>query len=216
MGFREFVMGIPWVYRNFSAGISRPERRDWLSREVIQASEGMRVLDIGCGPADILARLGHVSYLGIDHNPSYIEQARKRYGHAARFECWDVTDPRLAELGDFDLVLLIGVLHHLTDEEITVMLSHTARALKPEGRIITFDCAIEPRQHPVAWMLANLDRGRYARSTDGYAALVAQHFTPVDVIIRHDLLKLPYTHAIITATPRGALSQAQDEPGKHG
>ena len=206
MPFRERVMGIPWIYRFVQAGVSRPGTREWFVRDVIRSERGMRVLDIGCGPGDIFSRLGEVSYVGIDHNPKYIRQAVERFKHLARFECWDVTDPRLTEQGRFDAVLLLGVMHHLRDEEVMVMLSHAARSLKPEGRLITHDPAIEPGQHPIARLLVKSDRGRYVRPSSRYVELVAEHFTPTDVFLRHDLLRLPYTHLIIRATPKSTFA----------
>ncbi|NBS37198.1 MAG: class I SAM-dependent methyltransferase [Actinobacteria bacterium] len=149
----------------------------------------------------MVSRLGDVSYLGIDHNPKYIETARARFGSRAEFHCWDVTDTRLTALGKFDIVLMLGVLHHLTDGEIHTMLQHASTTLKPGGRLITFDCAVDRGQHPIARVLARLDRGRYARTTDRYQDLISKHFTPVEVVVRHDLLRVPYTHTIITAIP---------------
>ncbi|NCZ87184.1 MAG: class I SAM-dependent methyltransferase, partial [Actinobacteria bacterium] len=111
MGFRERVMGIPWVYKYFSSGISRPESGAWFANEIIRAAPKARILDVGCGPADVVSRLGDVNYLGIDHNPKYIETARTRFGSRAEFHCWDVTDTRLTALGEFDIVLMLGVLH---------------------------------------------------------------------------------------------------------
>lgn len=200
MGLRELVMGIPWVYRSFTSAIDRPSSQRWFNENVIRARPGMRILDIGCGTAEVLSRLHGVSYFGIDHNPQYLQRARDRFGDLARFECWDVTDTRLRDLGKFDIVFLLGVLHHLTDAQVTTMLAHAAQVLKPEGRLITLDVAIEDRQHPVARILAKLDRGRYARSADGYGSLVGSHFKLSEVIVRHDLLRVPYTHVVITAT----------------
>ena len=201
MGFRERVMGIPWVYKYFSSGIGKPESGAWFANEIIRAAPKARILDVGCGPADVVSRLGDVSYLGIDHNPKYIETARARFGSRAEFHCWDVTDTRLTALGKFDIVLMLGVLHHLTDGEIHTMLQHASTTLKPGGRLITFDCAVDRGQHPIARILARLDRGRYARTTDRYRELISKHLTPVEVVVRHDLLRVPYTHTIITAIP---------------
>ena len=206
MGFREHVMGIPWVYEQFQSGIVKPEFKNWLADEVIRPAPKARVLDIGCGPADILARLGDVTYLGIDHNPKYIEAARARYGSRGEFHCLDVTDSRLTTLGKFDIVLLLSVLHHLTDSEIYTMLQQAAATLKPNGQVITVDPAVEPGQHPIARLLARLDRGRHVRASHRYRELVSHHFTPVEVIVRHDLLRVPYTNTVITATPRSVAS----------
>lgn len=202
MGLFERVMGIPRVYENFQAAIWRSGERGWLADSVIRATSGVRILGIGCGPAEVLSHLGDVKYVGIDHNLDYIAVARAQFGSYAEFHCWDVTDNRIMSLGKFDIVLLLGVLHHITDSEIQTMLHHVAATLKPDGRVITFDCAIDPEQHPIARLLARLDRGRYARATTRYLELISPHFTPIDVIVRHDQLRVPYTTATIVARPR--------------
>ena len=202
MGLRERIMGLPWVYSQFQRGLARPETSSWLVNEVVRAARGQKILDVGCGPAEILADLDDVSYVGIDHNIKYIRQARSKFGARGSFHCWDVTDPRLSQLERFDIVLVLGVLHHLTNEEVKVMLKSLSSILKGDGRLITFDCAIEVGQHPLARLLARLDRGRYARVTNEYEQLVSECFSITEVTVRHDLLRVPYTHAVITATPK--------------
>ncbi len=201
MGLRTQLLELTKVYELLQHGISKQATQDWISKEVIRAKPGDRVLDIGCGPANVLSQLRDVSYVGLDHNPKYIETARKRYGSRAQFHCWDVTDERVNGLGRFDIVLLLGVLHHLTDDQTELMLRHASQALKPNGRLISIDCAIEVGQHPIARLLARIDRGRYARSANGYQDLTAPHLRPLEVLVRHDLLRVPYTHAIITSVP---------------
>jgi hypothetical protein len=110
-----------------------------------------------------------------------------------------VTDTRLTALGKFDIELLMGVLSHLIDSGIHTMLQHASSTLKPDGRLITFDCAVNRGRHPIARILARLDRGRYTRTADLYRELFSNDFTPVEVVVRHDLLRVPHTNTIITA-----------------
>lgn len=201
MGLRTRLLESTKLYGLFQHGISGQGPQDFISREVVRAKTGDRVLDIGCGPADIVSQLPDVSYVGLDHNPNYIAAARDRHESRAEFYCWDVTDERVTGLGKFDIVLLLGVLHHLDDDQIELMLRHASQALKPNGRLISFDCAIEVGQHPIARLLARTDRGRHARSANGYRDLIARHLNPREVLVRHDLLRVPYTHAIISAAP---------------
>ena len=41
----------------------------------------VKVLDIGCGPAEILSTLPNIQYYGFDINPIYINSAKKKYEH---------------------------------------------------------------------------------------------------------------------------------------
>jgi len=192
-------MEFPSVYKWFQLGIARPDTRGWLSREFIRAQKGERILDVGCGVSSILDELPEVSYIGVDHNPDYIDRARARYGNRAEFHLLDVNETNLQTFGKFDTVLLLGVLHHLSDVEVTQLMASISNVLETHGSIIAIDPAFEKNQHLVARFLARLDRGRYVRHADEYALLFHPTFKVKDVCIRRDLLRVPYTHAVHVA-----------------
>lgn len=201
MRIRESLLGISWIYKNFQITIKKREADPWFAREIIRAQPDTRILDIGCGPANILSHLSNVAYLGIDNNQKYIVSAKKRFGERGEFQLMDIADLNLLSSKKFDIVLILGVLHHLNDLEVLAMLEHAAAALKPSGRIVTADPAFDDAQNLIARALVKLDRGRHVRSASQYRALLAQRFKPLDVIVRHDLCRLPYTSAIISAVP---------------
>jgi len=190
------------IYEIFQSGIGKSTTSLWILNDVIAAKPDDRVLDIGCGPAKIAAHFQASTYVGIDHNQRYINKARERFGAFAQFYCWDVSDSRVSDLGKFDIVLLLGVLHHLPDESVFSVMKHARKVLRTGGRLVTLDPAFEVAQHPIAKLLARLDRGRYVRTIDRYRQLVSSSFVPEQVMVRHDLLRVPYTHSIIRAFPR--------------
>lgn len=202
MGLRTRLMEIPIVYDLFTNGLGRSGTRTWFSDEFICASDGMRVLDVGCGTASILALLPDVEYIGIDHNPKYIDKARLLHGDRGDFQTIDVNDARIGELGQFDRVLLLGVLHHLSDSECLALLAALQTVLRNGGQLITFDNALVHGQHPIARALAKLDRGRYARSPQQYRFLIETSFVVESEVVRHDLLRVPYTHVAYRAVQR--------------
>lgn len=189
-------MELPRVYNLLQNGVSRAGSVDWFVRQVVQPHSGQRILDVGCGTASILARLAFVDYVGIDHNEEYIEAARRRFGDKGSFHCKDINDLDLETYGAFDTVLLLGVLHHLDDWEIQGLLKALSGVVRTSSRIISIDPAFCKNQHVLARIFARLDRGRYVRHPDRYQALLESHFDIDTAIVRHDLLKLPYTHAI--------------------
>ena len=193
-------MEAPLVYNWFQHGISRAETPIWFANQVLQPRSGQRILDIGCGTAMVLKHLSGCDYVGIDHNPEYINRARENFGTKGKFHCIDINDAKFKEFGTFDTVLLLGVLHHLNNDEVKQLVKVIPAAMKPTGTLVTFDCALKRGQHPVARLLAKIDRGRYARSVEHYRSLIEPTFTVQEEIIRHDLLKVPYTHAIFRAT----------------
>jgi SAM-dependent methyltransferase len=202
MGSRTWLLEIPIVYDLFQDGLTRSETRTWFSDQVICASDGMRILDVGCGTASILSLLPNVEYIGIDHNPKYIAKVRVSHGDRGEFRSVDVNDAQFRTLGKFDRVLLLGVLHHLNDDECIKLFSALRQALKEDGQLITFDNALVSGQHPFARLLAKLDRGRYARTPQQYRSLIEVSFVVESEIIRHDLLRVPYTHLAFRARTR--------------
>lgn len=171
-------------------------------RDYVHPFSGMRVLDIGCGPAEILQVLNDCNYLGIDPNERYIARARESFGERGQFMVASATFIEQLEM-QFDRILLLGVLHHLEDEEARTVAQSTARLLSPGGRLVAgFDPVFHKRQHPVARLLASLDRGRFVRTSDEYQNLLSDYVQVLRADVRHDLMKVPYSHSFIVTAPR--------------
>lgn len=181
--------------------IGGPNARATHVSRYIRPKEGDRILDVGCGPADIIESLPPVTYVGVDLNPNYIESAKRNYGHKASFFCKDVTAIQNEEFEPFDLILATGLLHHLSDTEALTLLNSCSKLLKPNGRMITYDGCRIPKQHPFdTWMLNN-DRGKFVRSREHYEKLASSVFpNNVKIEVTSNLLRIPYTLAIMELT----------------
>ena len=83
----------------------------------------VKILDIGCGPAEILESLPKVEYFGYDINQNYINYAKKKYKNKGNFFCKRFTKKDIKKLPKFDHVLLLGILHHLSNKEISKTLA---------------------------------------------------------------------------------------------
>ncbi|HEY5912943.1 MAG TPA: methyltransferase domain-containing protein [Verrucomicrobiae bacterium] len=192
------LLALPWAYRAFRRIIGT--ERSWrvYLQEYVMPAAGEKVLDLGCGPADVLRYLPDVAYTGIDISQEYVESARRRFGGARRFLCEDVsTFSFLAEQGSFDLALATGVVHHLTDKEAGRLFEFARLALRPGGRLVTFDGCYIPDQSKMAGWVLGKDRGKFVRTRDEYERLAATAFSHVQGHLRHDLLRIPYTHLIM-------------------
>ena len=68
------VLAFSATYRFFSSIVGGHARSLYVEKYV-RAKDGDKILDIGCGPGDILEYLPRVEYLGFDMNQRYIEKA---------------------------------------------------------------------------------------------------------------------------------------------
>jgi ubiquinone/menaquinone biosynthesis C-methylase UbiE len=185
----------PRVFQLFTRLVGGPSVIRSLIQEWIRPQPGERVLDLGCGLAPTLAQLpDDVSYVGVDINADYIAAARQRYGSRGTFVHGDVTTIDLTAWGEFDHVLALALLHHLSDADATQLLQRAARQVRCGGSIVTIDPNLE-NASPVARVLIACDRGAYMRSQDVYRDLLAP-YGEMTVAYRSDMLRIPYAHVI--------------------
>ena len=177
-------------------GAERARRR--LVRDYFPNEGSYRMLDIGCGTAEILRHLPNdIDYVGFDASEAYIAEAKACFGSRGAFRAELVREATLAEIGEFDLVLAFGLLHHLDDDEAKTVFSLARQALRPGGVAITVDPVYTEDQSSLARWVISKDRGRSIRSADGYAALAKTEFSEVRATVRHDMLNIPYSHLIL-------------------
>lgn len=193
------------VYDALQGLLLRKGSRERYVGEFIRPFPGCRILDIGCGPAAILAHLpGTIGrYTGFDMNPGYIEAARRRWGPRGEFFCRKVEAATLPAGEPYDIVLANGIVHHLDDAEAGQLFGIARRALRPGGRLVTYDNVYVEGQHWFARWLIGRDRGRAVRSRAAYEALARGRFQHVDSALLHDTLRVPYTILIMTCTQDG-------------
>jgi SAM-dependent methyltransferase len=201
------ILSIPAAYRLYTKMVAGEFYKVYV-RDYVRPQAGDRVLDIGCGPGDILDFLSEVDYLGVDLSPKYIEAARVRFRNRGRFLCRPVEDLIVEEPASFDIVMANGVAHHLNDESALDLYRVAQAALKPTGRFVTVDGAFVDGQSPLARMILKRDRGKFIRSPQAYAALASRFFPEVKVVVRHDLLRFPFTHALLDCSPGGTLTRS--------
>lgn len=193
------VLSHPIVYNSFQNLMGARQMRTFLTNNFIHPEQGMNVLDIGCGPAEILDYLPAVNYWGFDISEPYIQQATSRYGTKGKFTCQTLGLNDLQDLPRFDIVLALGLLHHLDDTFATQLLNIAYSALKSGGRLITLDPCLEIGQNPIARYLILKDRGQNVRSRDGYNTLISNVFSQYHIEVRHKS-GIPYTHCFTECT----------------
>ena len=202
MNLRERILAHPIVYRTFKKIVLPGGVLEALVTSDYQVDDGGSVLDLGCGFGDYAPFFAcRCAYVGIDHNADYIATARRLNAAVpATFLVADVTDPVVKEHGPYDLVMLSGVLHHLEDDVVERLALNVAPLLKSGGRFVALEPVFDPEQGLSARLLIASDRGRFVRDAAGYQARLAEAFEHVSVRRVTGLLRIPYTHLVITGT----------------
>lgn len=102
----------------------------------------LKVLDFGCGPGFMLDKLRALGarwvYTGIDFSSASISALRTKGIGTSLFEAGiHVTElPSQLPNRTFDVVLIIEVIEHLSDNELFATLTEARRLLKPGGHIV--------------------------------------------------------------------------------
>ena len=189
---------VPSVYNVFSAAVGGNALRRSLIRNHVRARSGDKLIDIGCGSAQVLRYLPDVEYLGIDINPEYIAFARRTYGSKATFLVGDTkslrSEPRFK---DADVVMAFGLLHHLNDEEAAHCLQFAYNSLKAKGRFICHEACWIPNQGALSKYIMSLDRGRSIRTEEQYRQLAGKIFNKLGAWVNTNPLRIPYVTIVL-------------------
>ncbi len=175
--------------------VKKNERADFFKR-YIGDTTGKRILDLGCGTANILEHIhDEKEYIGIDFSEKYIEDAKKRFANrkTSKFYTIDLNEYSKTATEKFDIVLMIGVLHHISDDEAEQALCSIKRLMADGGVFISHDPCYTKKMNPIARLMCMFDRGKYVRYADDYITLQKKYWTDIKYDIRTDTLKIPYS-----------------------
>jgi cyclopropane fatty-acyl-phospholipid synthase-like methyltransferase len=191
------------IYQALQSILRTNENRALLVRRSIRPRPGDRVVDLGCGPGTMVPYLPDTIYTGVDIERSYVDSAKARYGDRATFIHAGVDGVCDKVESGVDIVLAIGVLHHLNDHQARQLFRAARALLKTGGRLVTYDGVLTSPQHPIARLLIRMDRGRHIRTAESYLALAREFFSCIECETRHDLLRVPYDHFIMVCRREG-------------
>lgn len=190
------ILSHPFFYSGFQSLMGAHASRTRFTSNYVKPVKGMRILDVGCGPADIFAYLPETIYFGFDISQDYINRARLHFGSKAEFSCKHLTLEDIQKLPPFDVVLALGLLHHLNDDEATDIMRLARSALKPGGRLLTIDPCWDVSQSLAAKILIKNDRGQNVRDRAGYENLTKSVFNVTQSNVVHTKW-IPYTHCVM-------------------
>jgi SAM-dependent methyltransferase len=188
------------LYKFFQFSVSRRKTSSVIREEILKPDGVQDVLDFGCGIGYHSLEFPNAKYLGIEPLQSCVKKAHKLFNETnRRFILGD--HKTLKEIPDssFDLILAIGVLHHINDDIVSEFLEESRRILRKGGRLTTFDPVLHKDQSIISRWVVKQDRGQWVRSESEYSKLLARYFPgKVEQKIYTGLLRIPYDHVTFT------------------
>ncbi len=199
-GWRK-ILEHPYIYNLQQLILGSETAKKTLINKYCKPPNRSRILEIGCGTGSLLRCIDkdlNVEYCGYDLNPAYIDFAQKTYGDRGRFYCANTLEADMPE-DYFDMVLAIGIFHHLNEHESVKLVESAWHSLRSRGFLFTADPVLTPTQSSLEKYLISRDRGQNVRTEAEYNNLVRARFVNIESHIVTGLLNIPWTVNIITA-----------------
>lgn len=90
-------------------------------KELESISRNKKILDLGSGTGNFASFFASENYLGVEINRKYIQYAKTKYPNH-KFIQSDITQDTFPDI-KFDVLLMVNVLHHLSDSQISKLIS---------------------------------------------------------------------------------------------
>ena len=191
------ILNFPFMYQLLQTICLTENFRKNVITEKIK-SDNQIILDIGCGPGNMIKYLKFVKYYGFDSDKNYIDYAKNKYKECSFFlEEFSLKSTKKIE--KVDTVLLSGLLHHLSDDEIKELMSAIKLSVKKKFQIIILDPVIYEKQNSIARFLIKNDRGKFVRDEIAYLKLFKEFQLNYKHKIHHQKI-VPYTWIVSEIT----------------
>jgi len=193
------VLEAPLLYLTYQTIVGGIRARRICIRDYVQPTPGMVVIDIGCGPGYTAKWLPGSRFFGFDVCGAYIDYATRKFGRHAVFYCDLFSQQYVSMLPKADLVLMMGLLHHLPDEECVSLLRLAKSAMKTGGKLLAMESCYRDGQPLIARCFLDWDRGEYIRDPESYVRIAQSVFDEVTPSLRDDLFFIPsYTNMVLS------------------
>ncbi len=125
--------------------------------EMCPPSQGMRVLDVGCGTGTHLDlyQLGGCQVFGIDSSKAMLDMARQKLGQRATLHLGNAAEMPYEDKF-FDLILITLVLHEMPNTVRSAVVREIKRIVKPGGQILVIDYYNGPVRFPKGWLFKGI------------------------------------------------------------
>tara|TARA_B100000780_G_C20985065_1_gene393781 strand:+ start:222 stop:812 length:591 start_codon:yes stop_codon:yes gene_type:complete len=184
------VLNFPILYKLSQKIFLADNFRKKILKKLI-TNEDLNILDIGCGPGNMVKYLSFNKYFGFDSDQKYIDYASKKY-KKCNFFCEIFSETSVQKIDKIDTVILFGLLHHISNKETLELFKNIKLSLKKNFKIIILDPVFENGQNPIAKFLIQNDRGKFVRTSDEYSKLFKKSNLNASYNIYHQKI-VPYT-----------------------
>ena len=156
------------TYRNIVVPLQGKETFDFVKNHY---SEGMKILDFGCGTGSNSKLFHDADYTGAEVDNSRVKSSRQKYV-GKRFEKIPIIHSSEDKLpwanSSFDLIFVSLCLHHINAKTCKLIFKEFHRVLKSNGKIIGIEpCLIEKKYFNNLFMNV-LDAGDYIHPIETY------------------------------------------------
>ncbi len=190
------ILEIPIIYDFYQNLVSTKNTWNTVFKSFIDTSEDLIVLDCGCGTSKYRELIDAKKYIGLDYNSSYIEEARSKFPNDT-FKVADLTKLQTKEYEKVDRIILLGIIHHLDDNESRLLIDKLNNLLTENGVIYTLDPLFVTVGKPsdrIANFIASKDRGQYVREEEEYLKLFSPKIEKIEKRVFNNLLRIPFYH----------------------
>ena len=160
-------------------------------KKTLQSYKVKTVLDVGCGTGDFSQAVPKAAlYTGVDINASFIAFAKKNFSSKHHvFLRQDVRNKKFYNHKRFDGVMLISMMHHLSNEELQQLLPIVKKITKKT--VLVADIIPNP-PGILRKLMVSLDQGKYIRPQKEKIAILKKYFKIVDKEIVYSRLAVQY------------------------
>ncbi len=194
------LLRFTFIYRTFQFLVTKQNTHKFIYQNIFKTNTNSIVLDCGCGPSQYRELIECSKYIGIDFNQKYINEARKKFPDDTFFVS-DIIDFDFENTEKFSHVLLLGLLHHLNDENSKKLINKLIKQLSNDGMIVTIDpIFVRERKDIYANLgnfLASKDRGNYVRTEKEYKELIDLNIMKLNSRVYERLLRVPWFHYVM-------------------
>jgi len=188
------ILSNRYAYSTYQFCVGGTSYRNRVLKAILEEHHPRGLTDLGCGPGPTLKVLPkETGFTGVDLSAEYLTLARKKRKNA-NLILENVINPKWLKKvppEDFDLVLSMGLFHHLSDVEMLRMEVDIFSRL-PAGTLIkSVDPTLLGNSTPIAQWFAKNDRGKFVRTPEKLASFFEAVKYDVKVEVQRNQFNVP-------------------------